>query len=166
MASQPAEDYLRSDRIYDYDEFQEIQSRYGGRAPRASRLLNFVARRRPRFEFVVSYPNLLRLGIALLVLTVAAYGLLSTGVFKKRYALMETRRTLANLEVTMGHQVQTNGQQRQQLTHKQQMAAALGLTAVTSPTYIVRTNILQREPAPRTVEELYPLSDRLLTIEP
>ncbi|OPX22148.1 MAG: hypothetical protein B1H03_05185 [Planctomycetales bacterium 4484_113] len=165
MASQPAEDYLRSDRIYDYEEFQHIQSRYGGAAPRASRLLNFVARKR-RFEFVLNYPNLLRIGIVLLILTVAAYALLSTGVFRKRYALMETRQTLSNLETTMTQQLQANGQRRQALTHRQQMAAALGLTAVMSPTYIVRTNILPREPAARTVDELYPLANQLITVEP
>jgi len=166
MGSQPAEDYLRSDRIYDYDEFQELQSRYGGTAPRSTRLLNFVLRKQRRFEFVLTYPRMLQLGIILLVLMVAAYGLLSTGVLKKRYALMETRETLANLEVSLTHQLQDNGQKRQQLMHTREMAAALGLTAVGKPTYIVHTNIPRRDPAPRTVEELYPLLDRLITIEP
>lgn len=166
MAGEPAEDYLRSDRIYDYDEFREVQARYGGRAVRSSRLLDFEIRKQRRFEFVLNYHKMLRIGIALLVLTVAAYGLLSTGILRKNFALEQKRKSLHNLSLNLEQQALANTKQREQLIHNQAAAAALGLTPLVKPTYIVRTNIPPRKPEARTVDELYPLSHRLLTIEP
>ena len=166
MASEPAEDYLRTDRIYDYDGFREIQARYGGRAVRSSHLLDFEIRKRRRFEFVLNYHKMLRVGIVLLVLAVATYGLLSTGILRKSFALDQKHKSLHNLSLNLEQQTLANTKQREQLIHNQRAAAALGLTPLVKPTYIVRTNIRLRELEPRTVDDLYPLSHELITIEP
>jgi|GEM_PF-2101122 len=167
MPAEPAEaNILRSDRIYDYDEFNELKERYGGR-PRLRTIIPFLPRRRlGPLVLRVRYEVALIAGVLLLLGALITYGVLATAVVNADYRLTQTDKGLHNLSLALDGQVLANRQTKDKLVYDQNEATALGLVPPIKATYIVRTNIHPVKSGARTVDELYPLSDRILEVKP
>jgi len=168
MSVDPAElKQLRNDRIYDYDEFNSLRARYGGAPKLRPSIFGFRPRRRlVPFTLRVRYETALAAGIVLLLASVVSYGLLATSVVNKDYRLLETNRNLHNLSLALGTEALENKNARDQLVYNGKVAKSLGLVPPLHAKYVVRTNIRPGCAGAKTVDELYPLSDRIIQIQP
>jgi hypothetical protein len=167
MPAEPAEaNTLRGDRIYDYDEFNELQSRYGGK-PRLQGIIPFLPKKRlGPLVLRMRYEVALAAGVLLLLGAVLTYGVLATAVVNTDYRLAQTDRGLHNLSLALDGQVLANRQTKDKLLYSEKEAKALGLVPPIHAMYIVRTNIRPTTAGARTVDELYPLSDRIIEVKP
>ena len=167
MPAEPAEaNVLRGDRIYDYDEFNDLKERYGGK-PRLRAIIPFLPRRRlGPLVLRVRYEVALIAGVLLLLGALVTYGILATAVVNTDYRLSQTDKGLHNLSLALDGQVLANRQTKDKLVYDQKEATALGLVPPINATYIVRTNIHPVKSGARTVDELYPLSDQIIEVQP
>lgn len=167
MGAEPAElKVLKNDRIYTYDEFSDLRARYSGK-PKRKPIINY--RRRHRvipFVIRISYQTAIVTGIILLVGSMLAYGILLTALTDKNYRLMDTKRSLHNLTLTLDSGQSDIKQAQDKLIYDGNSAKALGLAPPAKTKFIVRTNIKQARSNVRTVKELYPLSDNVIAIGP
>ena len=167
MPAEPAEaNILRGDRIYDYDEFNELKERYGGKPRLRGRNGMIVRRRLGPLVLRVRYEVALIAGVLLLLGALVTYGVLATAVVNTDYRLTQTDKGLHNLSLALDTQVLANRQTKDKLVYSQNEAKALGLVPPIHATYIVRTNIQPMKIGARTVDELYPLSDQIIELQP
>jgi hypothetical protein len=167
MGAEPAEvKVLRSDRIYTYDEFAELRTRYSSGRKRL-KILNFHKRHRiVPFVLHVSYQTAIATGVVLLLGTVLAYGMLATALTNKNYKLMDTKRSLHNLNLALTAEKTDNKQAEDKLVYGKDAAKGLGLVPPADTKFIVRTNIKPGRKNAKNVKDLYPLSDEVIKIDP
>jgi hypothetical protein len=167
MGAEPAEvKVLRSDRIYTYDEFAELRTRYGGK-PKRKAILHFRKHHRiVPFVLRISYQTAIVSGVVFLLGTVLAYGVLATALTNKSYKLMDTKRSLHNLTLALSSEQTQNKQAEDNLVYGKDAAKGLGLVPPADTKFIVRTNIKPGRKNAKTVKDLYPLSDEVIKIDP
>lgn len=166
MGAEPAEQRLRPDRIYTYEEFADLRTRYGGR-PKHKGIINF--RRKHRvvpFVLRISYQTAIVTGIILLAGSVLTYGMLTTALTNKSYKLSDTKQSLHNLGLALSAEQTDLKQAQDKLLYDNTSAKGLGLVQPTETKFIVRTNIKPVRVNARTVKDLYPLSDEVIEIDP
>ncbi len=167
MGAEPAEQrVLRTDRIYTYDEFAELRSRFGGRA-KGKPIITFRKRHRVvPFVLRISYQTAIATGIILLIGSALTYGILSTTLTNKSYNLSDTKRSIHNLGLALASEKSDIKQAQDKLIYDGTSAKTLGLALPTETKFIVRTNIKPVLMKARTVKDLYPLSDKVIEIDP
>ncbi len=163
MGVDPAKQLLRKDRILDFDEFQRAQVIFGARKKKSA----FHSLPKFRlFPLILTYKSLTALGGVLLIGTIALYGVLSTCITNDNYKLLDTNKSVKNLNLALTQQTLTNVEKADHLRFDEEKAKALGLAPLGERTFIVRTNIKLERQGALTVDALYPLSDRIITVEP
>src|SRR4030042_5761956 len=168
MSADPAETkYVQGDRIYEYNEFNELRARYGGAPKLRAPIFNFRRRRRlVPFTIRIRYEAALVAGVVMLLGAALTYGVLANSVVNKDYRLLETNRSLHNLSLALGTETLVNKQAKDKLIYDENVAKSFGLVPPAHAKYIVRTNIHPSRASARTVDELYPLSDKIIEIQP
>ncbi len=167
MGASPAEQkILKADRIYTYEEFNELRQKVGGQKPRRG-VISFKRRRQlVPFAVRITYRSAMVTGVVLLFLALGAYGILTTSVVNKSYKLTNVEKSLNNLSLALASEEMANKEAEGKLVYSSERASSLGLVPATKAQYIVRTNIPAKRRDARTVDELYPLSKTLIHIEP
>ncbi len=164
MGIEPAKELLRKDRILSFEEFRRAQEVFGV-VKKKSGLL-FRLKRLCLFPITLSYRATVIIGAMLLTSSVMVYAYLSTCVVNEGYKLVDTKKSLKNLNLVLAQQELANTEQENRLKFDEEKARELGLIPLTKKNFIVRTNIKKSIGRANTVEDLYPLSDKLITIKP
>jgi len=163
MVTEPASELLRHDRILDFDEFRRAQEVYG--VKRKRKVIAF-RRRVQVFPITLTYKSVAIIGVMGCIFVLGVYGFLSTCVTNKQYELMDQKKALKNLGLAFAEQKLVNEEKIESLRLDEKKASALGLAPPAKRTYIVRTNIPLTKTRARFVEDLYPLSEEIIAIEP
>jgi hypothetical protein len=159
---------LGADRIYQYGEYQALAARYRRRKTQAwyQDFFSLLTGKRHRTSRAVRLlPFKLALGIGALTLigSLCSFSLLSADSMRLAYAKQDMQNGLAGLDQAVSEATEQNAAgQTQVLTDK------TGENKVVYPAdtnFVVLTNI-DNVGGERLVEELYPLSKRIIQVEP
>ena len=156
-----------ADRIFQYGEYQQLAARYRrrksytwyqdffslfggrGRARRAVRLLPFKLA--------------LGVGTMTLIASLCSFSLLSADSLRLAYAKQDMQNGLAGLDQAVSEATEQNAAgQTEVLTGEEQQA---NVVYPKDTNFVVLTNI-ENVGGERLVEELYPLSKRIIQVEP
>lgn len=155
------------DRVYQYGEYQQLLSRYRrqrrmGWLERLARALGL--RGQARVVRLLHYKLALGGGVLTMLLALGAYAGLTADTVRLQYEQQDLSANLAGLQQARMEAVEANSGAEMKVLQKGAAAqAGVGYPAQTD--YVVVTNI---PPAAgkRLVEDLYPLSKRVITVQP
>lgn len=155
------------DRVYQYGEYQQLLSRYRRQrrmGPLERLLRSLGLRGQARAIRLLPYKLALGGGVLTMLLALAAYAGLTADTARLQYEQQELSANLAGLEQARQEAVEANSGAEMKVL-QQSTAAQAGVAYPAATDYVVVTNI---PPAAgkRLVEELYPLSKRMITVQP
>jgi hypothetical protein len=155
------------DRVYQYGEYQQLLSRH--RRQKHMSWLEKVARAiglkgRRRVVRLLPYKLAFGAGLGTMLLSLGAYAGLSADTARLQYERQDISANLASLGQAKVEAVESNtGAEMKVLQNAGAKQADVAYPARTE--YVVVTNIPQAA-GKRLVEDLYPLSKRLITVQP
>jgi len=156
-----------ADRIFQYGEYQQLAARYRRRKSYAwyqDFFSIFSSRRRTR-RAVRLLPFKLALGVGALTLiaSVCSFSLLSADSLRLAYAKQDMQNGLAGLDQAVNEATEDNAAGQTQVLTGQDKQASVVYPKDTN--FVVLTNI-ENVGGERLVEQLYPLSKRIIQVEP
>lgn len=156
-----------ADRIFQYGEYQQLAARYRRRKNYAwyQDFFSMLGGRRRTRRAVRLLPFKLALGVGALTLivSVCSFSLLSADSLRLAYAKQDMQNGLAGLDQAVNEANEENAAGQTQVLTGQDKQANVVYPKDTN--FVVLTNI-ENVGGERLVEELYPLSKRIIQVEP
>ncbi len=158
---------MNADRVYTYQDYAVLSGQFGRRKPRA--WYEFIpvfgkSLRRRRAIRLLPYKMGMVAGLVLMVTSLAAWSYLSADNARLAYAMQDTRASIASMDQAVADTVSANkGQEAELFATSSNKASEVVYPAQTR--FITLTNIPSAD-GKTLVEQLYPLSSRVIKIDP
>lgn len=158
---------MNADRIYTYKDYELLAGQFGRRKARA--WYEFIpvfgkANRARRAIRLLPYKVGVVTGLAVMVTALAAWSVLSADNARLAYALQDTQSAISSMDQSVAEAVSANKQSEAELfATSSNKASAVVYPAQTR--FITLTNIPSAD-GKTLVEQLYPLSSRVIKIDP
>jgi len=157
-----------ADRIYQYGEYQALAARYRRRKTQSwyqdfFSLFTGKKRRTRSAVRLMPFKLLLGAGSLLLIGSVCSFSMLSADSLRLAYAKQDMQNGLAGLDQAVSEATEQNASGQTQV-----LTGETGQNKVVYPestNFVVLTNI-ENVGGERLVEQLYPLSKRIIQVEP
>jgi hypothetical protein len=159
MAMPQQDPRVYSDRLYDYESYLKIRMEY---PTRRRRRVNSWFKLLPPIR--LQYKMGLTLGVVVLVASLAAMAFLSADTARLAYAKQELNNSLGALTQSQ-EEAAGEGVEIENALYSGAVDTTAKVIYPGSTRYLVLTNIPQAS-GKRIVEELYPLSRRIIRLEP
>jgi hypothetical protein len=159
--------HLSADRIFQYGEYQALAARYRRRKTQAwyqDFFSLFTGRRRTaRAVRFFRFKLALLAGSITLVGSLCSFSLLSADTLRLAYAKQEIENGLVGLDQAVNEAVQSNVEGQREVVNGE--AKQDKVVNPDKPSFVIITNI-ENVGGERLVEQLYPLSQRIIQVEP
>jgi hypothetical protein len=149
---------LNADRILDYETYRRVRLEFPGRRRKLSGWRQYVPTIRSQYKLSVGA------GLAVLVAALGLMAFFSADSARLAYAHQELRASLGALDQSQSEAVGEQVQYEHAL-YAGDVVSSADVVYPASTKYLVLTNIPQAS-GKRLVEELYPLSRRIIRLEP
>lgn len=157
MAMPQRDEKFAADRMYDYQEYAELRSSFGLK-PQKKSLWRYIPPMRAQYRIMLGF------GMLLLTAGMAIMAFMSADSARLEYARQEFRANIAGLEQSI---TESEGKlvEAQKALYSGETVSPAEVIYPQETKYLVLSNVADTK-GKRLVKDLYPLSKRLIELEP